>query len=343
MSDSEITKLTREIGLPKSRCSYLRSLAIFINKHGIEYCLTSNTDEFIKLFANSVDSASYKVAQCAALYARGYHCGIIPIDSGMCEMLAPIMPKPFLHSGIGHEMVRKRLEEFAQNNSRFLLEQARSHEWLSVTQSTPTWWLHLLLIYYKRLYWNQSKSGIFPRHGSYVRDNQQNLELLPDLKRYPFIIIEGADGVGKTTLSNELASHGYVRKHCSFNQDCPSLFEMYVSLIQDVDQPTVFDRFFFSEIVYGEILRNSCRISKENIERLCMMLRDRGFVVFFVTSSVETILARRSDVNSRNLQKIMDGYRKLFEQVSPKLECYWLDSSTLVPHFFTSYFNTLWS
>src|ERR1035437_4153283 len=144
MSDSEITQITQGIGLSAARVSYLRSVSIFLASAGVEsLILKGNTENAIEAFASSVYGAGYKVAQCAILYARGYHCGIIPVDSGMCEMLAPVIPAPYAFSGKGHEVVRHRLECFAIRNEKFLREQAAHslYAWIELPASVPTWWL----------------------------------------------------------------------------------------------------------------------------------------------------------------------------------------------------------
>jgi hypothetical protein len=339
MPDSGIVELTKTIGLPNARLAYLRSLASFINTHGVIYCQSSNIDEFIETFARSVDSASFKVGQCAALYARGYHCGIIPVDSGMCDMLAPIVPVPYPHNGIGHEIVRKRLEEFTRDNDCFMKEQSRLHKWLSVPNTPATWWLHLLLIYYKRLYWNLGRSNLFCRGGKY-EDIAIRSAILPDLERYPFVIIEGVDGVGKTTLSNVLVSHKYLYKHSSYNKGSDSLSDHYETLITNATMPTVFDRFFLSEYVYGKVFREKSRVSFSELDRLCSIMRKRGFVLFLVTAPIETILQRRPDLDIVTLKTLLAEYRKLYEVMSPRIPTYWLDSSTLVPSLFPAYLQT---
>lgn len=88
MSDAELAAFVTPLGLITARIRYLRSLAEFLADPGGDP-LTMPAGQLIASLAARVNGASFKVAQCAALYARGYHCGIIPVDSGMVRRLAP--------------------------------------------------------------------------------------------------------------------------------------------------------------------------------------------------------------------------------------------------------------
>ena len=91
MDDEDLGAMVRPLGLAAARVGYLRSLAGFIE--GVSAPTSglglTRPEDLIGPFATSVHGAGYKVAQCAALYAGGYHCGIIPVDSGMITRLAP--------------------------------------------------------------------------------------------------------------------------------------------------------------------------------------------------------------------------------------------------------------
>jgi hypothetical protein len=114
-------------------------------------------DQFISDFSQNVDQASFKVAQCAALYSRGYHCGVIPVDSGMVTKLAPRLGLQLPSGAIAHEAMRRCLEADVRQNAghyRELLREADYHV-LIPDDADPSWWLHLVLIYFKRLYCNR--------------------------------------------------------------------------------------------------------------------------------------------------------------------------------------------
>jgi hypothetical protein len=163
--DQEIVELVRPLGLADARLRYLRSLENFVTASAARgTCgrlpLTRPADDFIEAFAAEVSGASYKVAQCAALYARGYHCGVIPVDSGMVSRLAPLLGMDVGNRPVAHERMRQALETCAAaDSSRYrALITERGHRVTIPDQATPTWWLHLVLIYFKRLFLNPPAS-----------------------------------------------------------------------------------------------------------------------------------------------------------------------------------------
>ncbi len=109
------------------------------------------------MLAAGISGAGYKVAQCAALYARGYHCGIIPADSGMVTKLAPFL-------GIPLSACPPRTRNSASCLRRARLPWRGEYRDLATRlgyrvtipdEAPPTWLVHLVLIYFKRLYLNK--------------------------------------------------------------------------------------------------------------------------------------------------------------------------------------------
>ncbi|MFI9552347.1 hypothetical protein [Nonomuraea endophytica] len=158
LHDEEIVELVRSVGLPDARLRYLRSLQSFVTRG--QSLLTMPADDFIETFATEVNGASYKIAQCAALYARGYHCGIIPVDSGMVSRLAPLLGLDVGRGSAAHERMRRLLEESVlADPARYRgLIADRRHRVTVPRGAAPTWWMHLVLIYFKRLFLNPPAS-----------------------------------------------------------------------------------------------------------------------------------------------------------------------------------------
>jgi hypothetical protein len=165
LPDSAVRTLVRPLGLPDARVGYLRSLAEFLCATDSGDLLGSDANEFIVRVAANVSHAGYNVAQCATLYARGYHCGIIPVDSGMVSKLAPCLGLPLPGSAIAHERMRHVLEasviERAADYRR--LAEERRYAVTLPEAAAPTWWVHLVLIYFKRLYCNKPSPRLCPR------------------------------------------------------------------------------------------------------------------------------------------------------------------------------------
>ncbi|KND38269.1 hypothetical protein [Streptomyces acidiscabies] len=159
-TDVELAALVRPIGLPQTRIDYLRSLAELLHgwdKEGTDPTAESaDSDALVLDFAGRVRGASYKVAQCALLTARGYHCGIIPVDSGMVTKLAPALGLTLPSGAVAHERMRHVLEAAVHTRDsdfRALITQYGYR--VTIPEGVePTWWAHLVLIYFKRLYLN---------------------------------------------------------------------------------------------------------------------------------------------------------------------------------------------
>ena len=161
MPDADLAAIIQPLGLPAARIGYLRSLTAFLVSRDSDYLLEADPTVVIADFADQVAHASYKVGQCSLLYARGYHCGIVPVDSGMIARLAPALGLSLSSGAIAHEQMRLHLEAALDANgdhyTRLLYEQ---HAVALPARATPSWWLHLILIYFKRRYLNQQHARV---------------------------------------------------------------------------------------------------------------------------------------------------------------------------------------
>ncbi|MGW8451310.1 hypothetical protein [Streptomyces niveus] len=159
-TDAELASLVRPIGLPQTRIDYLRSLTELLRnweKEGTDPTEESaDCDALVLDFAQRVRGASYKVAQCALLTARGYHCGIIPVDSGMVTKLAPALGLALPTGAVAHEHMRHILEATVHARAAEFRSLATDNGYqVTIPEGVePTWFAHLVLIYFKRLYLN---------------------------------------------------------------------------------------------------------------------------------------------------------------------------------------------
>ncbi len=167
LDDDGLAALVRPLGLSESRVSYLRSLAQFLGHAaaaGTDLTCTPPED-LIPLLASGVYGAGYKVAQCATLYARGYHCGVVPVDSGMVSRLAPFLGIRLSPGPEASERFRHLLQAGTAARSRQYKDLAAQLGYqVSIPLDTdPTWLVHLILIYFKRLYLNRPGPRLCPR------------------------------------------------------------------------------------------------------------------------------------------------------------------------------------
>ena len=155
MSEAEIINIIRGLGLSNTRYKYLSSMINFIEKYDNEIKTLSN-DELIKLIADNVNGASYKVAQCCVLYVRGYYSGIMPVDSGMKDVELPCLGFEQYKNALGHDILRKELDALVKdNNMEEVIKQNGYRELKVEDYDNATWFCHLVLIYYKRYFCNK--------------------------------------------------------------------------------------------------------------------------------------------------------------------------------------------
>jgi hypothetical protein len=166
LDDRALASMVRPLGLVSSRVAYLRSLASVVSQaeaDGVNLPGMSPED-LIHLLEADVRGAGYKVAQCAALYTRGYHCGIIPVDSGMVTKLAPFLGIRLPSGPNAHERFRHVLQAstIGMADQYRDLTSALSYRITIPDDAKPTWFVHLVLIYFKRLYLNGPAQRLCP-------------------------------------------------------------------------------------------------------------------------------------------------------------------------------------
>lgn len=155
MSEEKLISIIKGLGLSNTRYKYLTSMIKFIETYENELQEKAD-DELIKLIADNVNGASYKVAQCCVLYMRGYYCGIMPVDSGMKDVELPCMGFNEYKNAIGHDILRKQLQELVNDNDMTDIIKKNGYETLNIPDyQNATWWAHLVLIYFKRHYCNK--------------------------------------------------------------------------------------------------------------------------------------------------------------------------------------------
>jgi hypothetical protein len=86
------------------------------------------------------------------------------------------------------------------------------------------------------------------------------------------IIIEGPDGAGKTTLARQIAFLTGREYHHEGPPPAENVFGHYVDLIVR-NRPTVFDRLFEGEGIYGPLLRGSSSLGHGQLSQLRELAR----------------------------------------------------------------------
>ena len=127
------------------------------------------------------------------------------------------------------------------------------------------------------------------------------------------IIIEGADGVGKTTLVNKLAEQynlGVI--HCHSKD--PNDLDFYYQLLRKND--VIYDRHLIGEMIYPKIFGRPQKLKDYELEYLLAKCDDLGVIIIILTAEMDDIKKRLSKKDEfkcvlSNIEDINDNFLKL--------------------------------
>jgi thymidylate kinase len=106
------------------------------------------------------------------------------------------------------------------------------------------------------------------------------------------IIIEGADGSGKSTLVRYLsATTGYPVVHRSKPKNEEDRLNMMAEYKKAAESGSneIWDRSFYSEMVYGKVMRDKSYISSVDMIELEQILSKKGAMVIFATGDANDL------------------------------------------------------
>lgn len=134
------------------------------------------------------------------------------------------------------------------------------------------------------------------------------------------IIIEGPDGSGKTTLAELLSKQtGYPVVHRTqpkTEEEKAKMMDSYIELIKS-GKNAILDRAWYSEMVYGPVMRDTSVIGYPAMYDLEKMLAKRGCIIIYCTDKPETLwrrATRRGEdyiTSYETFIKICEGFDKV--------------------------------
>lgn len=139
-----------------------------------------------------------------------------------------------------------------------------------------------------------------------------------------FIILEGPDGSGKSTLAKKISKQtGYEIHHFSYpksEEEKSLMFDMYLDFIRTNDN-VILDRAWYSEIVYGSIVRNGSAIDISEMNKLEKAVAEKsGGIIIHCNDNLEALWGRFSargddyiDVEKSLLASLSSGYEVLLD------------------------------
>jgi len=138
------------------------------------------------------------------------------------------------------------------------------------------------------------------------------------------IIIEGIDGSGKTTLANQLSKQtGYpivCRKQPKDADEKVRMMGEYLQFIKS-NKNVILDRCWYSEMVYGPVMRDASVISYPQMYDLEQLLAKNGALLIYCTGPEAALWQRcqkrgEDYITSRDDYKaIYNGYKELIDGV----------------------------
>ena len=338
--DKAILSIIKPLGLSDSRIKFIRSMIDFIESE--QSIMDMKDDELIKLISNNVVGAGFKVGACCVLYARGYYCGIIPADSGIKDYLAPCIGLNTTKTPFGHELARYQFEEIsAQLNLQQTARDLNYGDLNFPDNIALTWWYHLATINYKRYFCNNKKPDECPlkkdkklsdKMGSMCSKNN------PNLGGNKYIIIEGCDGVGKTTVVNSIKKYGFKNTHFPHDEKNKSIYNKYHEIMKlKFLHRSVFDRFFISEHVYGQVVRSTSRLTDNDFIQLLKMIQKTGGKIIYLKASFDTIKKRllsrepTTKINNHSIHLLINKYNEIIQLSSKYCEVDIVNTNDMSP------------
>src|SRR5437588_714545 len=107
--------------------------------------------------------------------------------------------------------------------------------------------------------------------------------------RFSTIVLEGSDGVGKTSIAKILADeHKFTLIHSPLTSNRVGLVEHYRGILH-LSGNLVLDRSFLSEAVYGPVFRNHSRLNLLELIELTNLVAQRGGGIIYISASIEAL------------------------------------------------------
>lgn len=145
------------------------------------------------------------------------------------------------------------------------------------------------------------------------------------------ILVDGPDGAGKTTLCkqiHEAIPHSTLRHFGApaTPDEADNYWKAYAHHINTCsrDGVAIFDRSWFSDLVYGPIMRNKQEMSYEHADMLsAMVIATGGGMVIYCTAPVKTMWSRckkRGETYIPDIQTLMRISQKYDEVMKDRVK-----------------------
>lgn len=123
------------------------------------------------------------------------------------------------------------------------------------------------------------------------------------MKTKPIIIIDGPDGVGKTTLAKNLQKTFNITSFIHLTKDDPRTFEFYKNMLFKKD--AIFDRSFMSELIYSAVFERKPALTVDEFKELHNIAKVNGAIIIICVANTER---ERPIFHDNEDQRIIDSF-----------------------------------
>jgi predicted ATPase len=155
---------------------------------------------------------------------------------------------------------------------------------------------------------------------------------LGDISAYRTVVLEGCDGVGKSTLARELARNfGFTIVHSARTPDGINLAERYQRILSQPGRLAL-DRSFVSELVYGPLRHGGSHLTDTDARDLATLVARREGVLVHLTAPASVIRARLlardslAAASPADIEILITAYERVVTTLAPYLPVVRLDT-----------------
>lgn len=140
-----------------------------------------------------------------------------------------------------------------------------------------------------------------------------------------FIIIEGVDKNGKTSLANYL-SNKYGIEVVKFSQPKGDPYNEYMNFLLNRKEPAILDRFYLGELVYGPVKRGKAGLNEWQVRNIELLLRAR-FALPIYCETNEKVVEKNFIQDKEEFTKIQElpKLKQYYERAIFKSRLIWKD------------------
>lgn len=133
------------------------------------------------------------------------------------------------------------------------------------------------------------------------------------------IIIDGNDGIGKTTFARELQKALGIRSYIHLTGSDPRDFNFYAEILKK--RNTIFDRSFLDEPIYSEVLGRASGLTEQEYNRLLEYTKESDIIVIICHNDIK----RYAKDEHPLIMKYSDRIDKAFESIALENNFIYLD------------------